>query len=128
MACHMSSAKRKSKVESESDMLAKMAWLPSPGAERVERHLVVCDEIETASTERGFKRTLQLMMIDFRGLPGRHLEGAVGRQREVLLQGSRARRCGPSPSRPHVVEGALLPAPAPAPALHEAHARLELRI
>ena len=74
MACHMSSAKRKSKVESESDMLAKMAWLPSPEPRESSAISSYATRSETASTERGFKRTLQLMMIDFRVFPAATLK------------------------------------------------------
>ena len=79
MACHMSSAKRKSKVESESDMLAKMAWLPSPGAGESSAISSYATRSRPHRPKGASRRTLQLMMIDFRGLPGRHLEGAVGR-------------------------------------------------
>ena len=59
----------KSKVELVSDMLAKMTVLElsSPRASRC----ISSQEssFETSLIERGFRRTLQLMMMDFRVFP-----------------------------------------------------------
>ena len=94
-------------------------------AERVERHLVVCDEIGDRIDRKGLQAHVAANDDRLQGLPGRHLEGAVVRQREVLLRVAGLGDADPAPVAP-VVEGALFPRLAPAPALHEAHARLEL--
>ena len=62
--CHMRIAKRKSKVELVSGMLAKTTVLlpSSPSSSRPISSR--SRSFETSLMDRGFRRTLQLMMID----------------------------------------------------------------
>ena len=93
--------------------------------ERVESHLVVGDQLRNRIDRKRLEAHVAADNDRLQGLSRRHLEGAVVRQREVVVGVVGLAHADPSPIAP-VVEGTLTSLLGRTAPLHEAHPRLEL--